>query len=274
MGNFAALIQNTIVEPNQLGLVWLGGAAFAFKTAGSRIVYIDPYLSDSLEHFYSWKRLPTSPIFISPDQVAADLVLTTHAHEDHLDPESIPGIAKTSQALFAGPTMCAQPMRQWGIAAERVIEFNRGEKMTLAGIPISAVFAHHVSPAGAQTPDAVGFVLDLDGIVVYHTGDTLYHPELQTVKSLHPDVLLVCINGKYGNMNPEQAARLTHEIEPAVVIPMHWGLVAENTVDPAMFVSELGKTGSRARPIVMAPGDLIVSSFTRTICSDSNEAMR
>ncbi len=65
-------------------------------------------------------------------------------------------------------------------------------------------------------------------------------------------------------MNPEQAAQLTNEIEPAVVIPMHWGLVAENTVDPAEFVCELAKTGSRARPIVVAPGDLIVSSFTRT----------
>jgi L-ascorbate metabolism protein UlaG (beta-lactamase superfamily) len=72
--------------------------------------------------------------------------------------------------------------------------------------------------------------------------------------------MLVCINGQYGNMNPEEAARLTHEIEPAVVVPMHWGLVAENTADPADFVKALADTGSQARPVVMSPGDLYVYS--------------
>lgn len=263
MGNLAARIQETVVEPGKLAVFWLGGAAFAFKTPSGRIVHVDPYLSDSLDHYYSWKRLPTSPILLAPDEVVADLVLITHAHEDHLDPESIPAIAKASQAVLAGPTMCVEAMHKWGIADERVVEINRGESKTIAGTPVSAVLAHHVSPAGAQTPDAVGYVLDLGGIVVYHTGDSLYHLDLQAVKARHPDVLLVCINGQYGNMNPAEAARLTHEIEPTVVIPMHWGLVAENTADPADFIAALANTGSRTRPVVMTPGDLYISSFAR-----------
>ena len=55
--------------------------------------------------------------------------------------------------------------------------------------------------------------------------------------------MMICINGGYGNMNPEEAAQLTAEIEPAVVIPMHWGLVAENTSDPADFVRALAEDG-------------------------------
>lgn len=261
MASLAARIQDTVVEPGKLAIFWLGGAAFAFKTASGRIVYVDPYLSDSLDHYYSWKRLPSSPILVSPVQVVADLVLTTHAHEDHLDPESIPAIAQASRAILAGPTMCVQAMRLWQIPADRVVEINRGESKIIADVPVLAVLAHHVSPAGAQTPDAVGYVLDLEGVRVYHTGDTLYHPDLQAVKSQQPNVLLVCINGQYGNMTPAEAARLTHEIEPAVVIPMHWGLVAENTADPTDFVTALAGTGSRARPVIMTPGDLYVSSF-------------
>ncbi len=263
MANLARSIRETLVPSGYVAIFWLGGAGFAFKTPGGKIVYVDPYLSDALDQFYSWKRLPTSPIPFPPGEVVADAVLVTHAHEDHLDPVAIPEIAAASQAVFAGPTMCVETMREWGIPSNRVFEINRGDSQVIADIPVSAVFAHHVSPAGAQTPDAVGYVLDLDGIVLYHTGDSLYHPDLQAVKSRSVDILLVCINGQYGNMNPEEAARLTHEIEPAAVIPMHWGLVAENTADPADFVKAFADTGSRARPVVMSPGDFYVYSRGR-----------
>jgi L-ascorbate metabolism protein UlaG (beta-lactamase superfamily) len=64
-------------------------------------------------------------------------------------------------------------------------------------------------------------------------------------------------------MNPVEAAELTASIEPAVVVPMHWGLVAENTADPAAFLKALSGTGSLARPLVMLPGDCVVASFGR-----------
>jgi L-ascorbate 6-phosphate lactonase len=100
--------------------------------------------------------------------------------------------------------------------------------------------------------------------VVYHTGDSLYHTGLrQQVNALTPDVAIVCINGQYGNMNPIEAARLACEIDPAVVIPMHWGLVGENTADPADFVAALAAQGGCARPLVLLPGDMVLSSFAR-----------
>jgi L-ascorbate metabolism protein UlaG (beta-lactamase superfamily) len=264
MSKLAEWIQNTVVAPGRLALCWLGGAGFVFKTASGRVVAVDPYLSDSLDHYYSWKRLPLSPTPMAPAELQADLVLATHAHEDHLDPETIPELVRATKAVVAGPRMCAEAMRSWGLPTERIVEINRGESRSIAGVDVSAVLAQHVSPAGAQTPDAVGFVLDLDGIVVYHTGDSLYHPELrQQVAPFHPHLLLVCINGQYGNMDSEEAARLTCEVGPAAVIPMHWGLVAENTADPAAFVSALGSLGGRARPMVILPGDAIMASFER-----------
>jgi L-ascorbate 6-phosphate lactonase len=245
MSRLAEVIKTTLVEPGKLAVFWLGGAAFAFKTASGKIVYIDPYLSDSLDHFYSWKRLPGSPILIQPSEVEADLVLITHAHEDHLDPHTLPHIAEHSQAVFAGPTSCIEAMRSWGFSPERLVEINNGEVQVICGLRVAAVYAHHPSNAGAQTPDAVGYIVDLDGITIYHTGDTLYDMKLSEAAQFHPDLLLVCINGAYGNMPPDDAAILTSEIHPAVVIPMHWGLVAENTSNPAEFMSSLCKTRAR-----------------------------
>jgi L-ascorbate 6-phosphate lactonase len=265
MADLATEIATVQVPQGQLAIFWLGGASFAFKTASGKTVAIDPYLSDALEHYYGWKRLPLSPIPLHPDQLAADLILVTHAHEDHLDPEAIPELAASSRAPIAGPVMCVAAMREWGVPAEQIVEINRGERRVVAGIDVRAVLAHHVSPAGAQTPDAVGYVLDLDGCIVYHTGDSLYHDDLRRAlpDGVRPQVLLVCINGGYGNMNPGEAARLASEVDPAAVIPMHWGLVAENTADPSEFVAALAATGSKARPIVMLPGDLYLSSFAR-----------
>lgn len=264
MSGFAEAITSVAVPPGRLAVAWLGGAGFLFKTASGRMVAVDPYLSDALDHYYSWKRLPLSPIPMTPAELQADVVLATHAHEDHLDPEAIPELARSSQAVFAGPRLCAEAMRTWGLPGERIVEINRGETRRIAGVGVTAVLAHHVSPAGAQTPDAVGYVLDLDGIVVYHSGDSLYHPDLhQQVKSLSPALALVCINGQYGNMNPVEAARLTGEIGPIVAIPMHWGLVGENTADPADFVAALSAQGISIRPLVLQPGDIVLSSFTR-----------
>jgi L-ascorbate 6-phosphate lactonase len=259
----AEVIKTTLVEPGKLAVFWLGGAAFAFKTSSGKIVYIDPYLSDSLNQFYSWKRLPGSPIMIEPSEVEADLVLVTHAHEDHLDPHTLPHIADHSQAIFAGPTSCIDAMRAWGFSPDRLVEINLGDHKEICGIHVSALFAHHASNAGAQTPDAVGYVIDMDGIILYHTGDTLYDPKLSEAALFHPDLLLVCINGGYGNMPPDDAALLTTKLNPAVVIPMHWGLVAENTADPSDFISSLCQNNGKSRPIVMAPGDLYLASFTR-----------
>lgn len=263
MTPLATMIADLRVPEGRLALAWLGGASFVLKAAAPPLVAIDPYLSDSIEHMYGWKRLPLSPVPMSPAELRADVVLATHAHEDHLDPETVPDLARSSEAVFVGPTSCANLMADRGVPTDRTVKLDRGDKKVVRGVEVEAVFAHHASNAGAQTPDAVGFVVNIGGIRVYHTGDTLAHPDLKAMADKRPDVMLVCINGGYGNMGPQEAAEFTAEVEPAVVVPMHWGLVAENTMDPREFTRALAATGSRARPLVMRPGDCVVSTFGR-----------
>src|SRR5690606_3272385 len=97
---------------------------------------------------------------------------------------------------------------------------------------------HHMPP-GNPEPHAICVHIHIDGVTVYHTGDTIYTPEiLQAGKSLRDlDLLIVPINGNYGVMNTLDAALLTRALVPRHVIPCHFGMFSNNTNDPYKFVS-------------------------------------
>src|SRR5271157_6492576 len=86
---------------------WLGRSGFAFKTPRGKIIYADPYLSDAVERLHGFKRLSLAPI--AAEEVQADLVVMTHEHADHLDPDAIPVIARLNpRCRFAAPVGCLE----------------------------------------------------------------------------------------------------------------------------------------------------------------------
>jgi L-ascorbate metabolism protein UlaG (beta-lactamase superfamily) len=144
-----------------------------------------------------------------------------------------------------GPPSSCKRIADSGIDPARVITIKAGESRDLEGVNIRAVFAKH-------TEDSVGYVLSFGPTRVYITGDTEYDPRLvNEVKPLKPDILIVCINGKWGNMSAADAAKLTAQLNPRVVIPMHYGMFAENTVDPQTFVAEAKKAGVKSKIVIL-----------------------
>ena len=114
MESLSREIPTTAVPEASLRLWWLGQAGFAFKTPAGRIVYADPYLSDAVERLHGFKRLSLAPI--AAEEVCADLVLLTHEHADHLDPDAIPIIAgRNPQCRFAGPAGCTEGLERAGV---------------------------------------------------------------------------------------------------------------------------------------------------------------
>jgi len=82
-----------------------GRLGFAFRTAAGRRIFLDPYLSDSCERLFGFKRLSLPAL--RPEDVEADWVVLTHEHADHLDPDAIPVIARNNPACrFAAPAGC------------------------------------------------------------------------------------------------------------------------------------------------------------------------
>src|SRR5205823_1462808 len=134
---------------------------------------------------------------------------------------------------------------------------------------------------GLLTEDAVGYLLDIGGVRLYHSGDSEYDHTMRAVANADVDVMLVCINGTAGNMNAHEAALLAWQVRPRVVVPMHFGLWVdegytnlggdplrepggslrepqEATLDPRIFVDTYRKLGGEAEVVIPEIGERIL----------------
>jgi len=229
-------------ESNLSDIVWIGQGGFIFKTLEGKVIVVDPYLSRSVEKKEKLTRL--QEICVKPEDIDADLVLCTHDHLDHTDPETLLKISRVCRAKFVGPTSSYQHLKKLGIDRNRLTRIDRGETKVINGIKIRAVYTKH-------TEDSVGYIFCFNNILVYLTGDTEYDQKLSEVKIYKPGIMLVCINGKWGNMNVEEAVKLTEDIQPKVVIPMHYGMFKENTTNPEKFVQLLKRSNLGSRAVIL-----------------------
>ena len=110
--------------------------------------------------------------------------------------------------------------------------------MDLPGGKLTAVYAEH-------TDDSCGLVVECGGLRVYNVGDSLYNEKLLGAGDAGIDLLLVPINGKLGNMNVEEAARLSKELSVRAAVPCHYDMFADNTEDPEKFRALLEGSGVR-----------------------------
>jgi L-ascorbate 6-phosphate lactonase len=248
------------VPAGSVRLWWLAGSGFAFKAAGGQVLLVDPYLSDAVERLHSFKRMCPAPLL--PEEVRCAAVLCTHEHGDHLDPDTIPAIARHNpHCQFAGSASCVSGFRKLGIPAASILELPPTGAVRLAGIAVHTVPSDH----GDLSPDAITPLLDFGGVRVLHSGDTSWCPgRLQPLVALRPDVLLPCINGTFGNMNHLDAARMTQQVNPRVVIPHHFWLFIEQGGDPAGFLYACRYLCPDVTVRILRPGEGFEQGGTRT----------
>ena len=89
---------------------------------GGTIVYVDPYLSNSVQLLDAPDLERRVPLTLKPEEVRdAEWVLLTHAHIDHCDPHTIPALARASPtARFIGPEPVLKELREWDVAESRL----------------------------------------------------------------------------------------------------------------------------------------------------------
>ncbi|TVR32117.1 MAG: MBL fold metallo-hydrolase [Spirochaetaceae bacterium] len=237
-----------------LRIHWLGQAGFLIDSRGLRLV-IDPYLSDSLAEKYRGKRFAHTRMMappIAPSQLCdVDWVLSTHSHTDHLDPGTLPLLAQSNPACrFLVPRSAESAALQRGVPADRLVLCNTGDSITLPGTAVSAAAARvAVTPAAheqRQLDDAgndifLGYVIDFNGVTVYHSGDTVPFAGLRTaLAGCAVDIALLPVNGRDeqrtangvpGNMTLDEAIDLACELDVVALIGHHFDMFDFNTLD-------------------------------------------
>jgi L-ascorbate 6-phosphate lactonase len=231
--------------PHDTRLSHLGQSGFILEIAGDAI-YVDPYLSDSVERYagLDMRRLRPSPV--QPQQVTrANAVLITHAHLDHCDPDTLRLIAKQCpECRFVGPGEVAAVLEsQIGLDPVRMIHAHGSPFELPSGAVVYSVPAAHreLECDALGRPRCVGFIVEFQGRRLYHSGDCSVHPDVTGAvrKFGRIDTALLPVNecnyyrdrrGIVGNMSVREAFAYAEEIGAERVVPMHYDMFAPNCV--------------------------------------------
>ncbi len=230
-------IINHLVPENQLAIWWLGQSGFVIKTGEGIIIVIDAYLSNSAaKNRTDLDRLVPVPIL--PEELVCDYYICTHNHTDHADPETIRNLKNKEQICFIGPRNVVKSFREWGVPEGNIRMLEAGENTSLGDISLTGTFC---IPNSESVLDSIGIIFQYGSISIYHSGDTGYHSFMSYLKKYDIDMALLCINGKFGNMNCGEAFALTREIKPRYAVPCHFDMFPINREDPERFCGLFGQ---------------------------------
>ena len=207
----------------ELKIRWIGQGGYLLSD-GTTELCIDPYLSDVVNRVAGRGRMVAPPF--SPEELTSNAVICTHNHLDHVDIDAIPKMNK--EMLFLAPTDAEQTLRECGVT--RYQPFDEGAVCRVGDFELRAVYADHSVPA-------IGVLVKCEGMTLYFSGDTEYHERLEALADAGIDVMFICINGRLGNMNVQDAVKLTRIIAPRLGVPTHYGMFESNTEDPAKYTS-------------------------------------
>ncbi len=242
---FSGPLAAQLAKPSSdVTLYWLGQAGFAIR-AGDRTLLIDPYLSDSLERKYRGSSTPHDRMMPAPITVdelpPVDLVLVTHQHTDHMDPETLAPLAARQPGLrFVVPGAALdEARRRIGVDDSRLEPASPGVLLTpLPGLDIVPIRAAHE----ALDPRFLGYGLSFDGVTIVHSGDTVpFAGQVAELQALHAHVALFPVNGRSaelaqkgiaGNFTLEEAVATASEAGIPWLVAHHYGMFAFNTAAP------------------------------------------
>lgn len=195
-------------------ITWLGHATFLIETPGQKSMVIDPWL----------KGNPKCPKTYH-DLQAADIILITHGHFDHMG--SAAELAQRTGASVVSNFEIASYLESQGV--KKTIGMNKGGTVIFGDIKVTMVHADHSSGITTENGtiyggEASGFVVTLEnGLTIYHGGDTNVFSDMQLIRELYaPDIALLPIGGHF-TMSPKEAAYAVKLLQPKMVIPMHYG---------------------------------------------------
>jgi len=209
---------------------WLGHSGFLIKD--SKKIYIDPYN-------------------IKETSEKADIILLTHSHYDHCSVADIEKVVQEGTKIIATAD-CQSKITRFDVPIEmHVIE--PGQEVELGNVKVAALPAYntdkHIHP---KKEGRVGYLIKMNGVLIYHAGDTDVIPEMQKLTGHNQSdkefVALLPIGGRF-TMGAEEAVEAAKIIKPTLAVPMHYGSIIGSEADAEEFVELCKEEGINAQII-------------------------
>ncbi len=189
---------------------WLGHASF--RVDSDKVVYFDPFE-------------------LKKDVKSGDVIFITHEHADHCSPADVKKIVKKGTVIVTTAD-CRKKLSEKGVKVGTLVTVTCGDTLNVEGLKVVVVPAYNIDKKfHPKSKGWVGFVVNLDGLSIYHAGDTDFIPEM---KDIDTDVALLPVSGTYV-MTAEEAVEAAKAIGPSVAVPMHYGRIVGSEEDARTF---------------------------------------
>jgi len=191
-------------------ITWFGQSSIRIQSGG-KTIYVDPLFFDKADK--------------------ADIILITHTHGDHYSFRNVQVLSKKGTVVVAPVDL--------GFA-NRVMK--PGTKTTIDGFEIEAVPAYNVVKT-VNHPKADGnngYVINVEGVRVYHAGDTELIPEM---KDIACDIALLPLGQTYTFGSVDEAVNAALTVKAKIAIPIHYGLYEGSLADAHDFADKLRASG-------------------------------
>ena len=257
-------MKNTKLPEGLLPVWFLGQAGIAVKAAG-KLICIDPYLRENPD-----RQVP--PPFTP--EVAADVfdyILCTHDHEDHLDRVAIEKMAAAgTRSTFVVPYPFSGLMHELGIPDSQVIPAKAWEELDTCCFKITPVPAAHESFEYDDQGNHkfLGYILNLEGITLYHSGDTIeWDSMVAELSRFSYDIMCLPINGSdwkrkhmdiIGNLDAREAADISAQCHADLLLPIHYDMFAFNGENPGYLADYMFRNYPARRYHFLAPGEMYI----------------
>lgn len=163
-------------------------------------------------------------------KIEADIVTVSHNHSDH---NNLKGVR--------GDFVCLDSPGEYEIRNSEII----------------AIDSFHDDKKGEERGHNTIFSFVVDGIHICHLGDLGHLPTTEQLEKIDGVDILMCPVGGVKHIDPKTAAKVISEIEPKIVIPMHFKAGKKTEFEPLEnFLKVIGMTPKTVDKLKLQKKDL------------------